>query len=227
MFYVENNSDDPGENLERDMRLLDLCDRGRLPGALRFWEARSPVVVAGYSNRKLEEIRLERCRELGVPVLRRSTGGGTVVIGPGSLQYSVLLPVEPGGPLDGIRRTNAFVMERNRRAAEAACRRPVRVEGYTDLVVECENGILRKVSGNSQRRQRRSVLFHGTFLLDFDVSLIAELLDNPRVAPGYRRGREHREFLANLRVSPAGLRECIRREWGAVDDPRPTENDFK
>jgi lipoate-protein ligase A len=115
-----------------------------------------------------------------------------------------------------MRRTNAFVMERNRRAAEAACLRRVYVAGWTDLAIGSEGGILRKVSGNSQRRARRSVLCHGTFLVDFDISLIVELLDNPRVAPAYRGGRGHPEFLANLAVSPAVLRECIRKEWGAV-----------
>ena len=216
MLFVDSDFGDPGTNLQGDMRLLDRCDRGELPGALRFWETCEAVVVAGHSNRNLEGIRLDRCRELGVGVLRRSTGGGTVVVGPGSLQYSVVLPVEPGGPLDGIRQTNTFVMERNRRALEAACRRPVRVEGYTDLVVGPENGTWRKVSGNSQRRARRAVLFHGTFLIDFDISLIVELLDNPRVAPEYRRGRGHGEFLANLNVTSAVLRESIRKEWSEL-----------
>ena len=220
MFSVDSPSGDPGKNLEWDMRLLERCDRGESPGALRFWEARSAVVVAGHSNRNMEGIRLDRCTELGVGVLRRSTGGGSVVVGPGTLQYSVVLPLEPGGPpggpLDGIRQTNAFVMERNRRALEAACRRPVRVAGYTDLVIGPEDGTWRKVSGNSQRRARRAVLFHGTFLIDFDISLIVELLDNPRVAPEYRRGRGHGKFLANLNVSSAVVRECIREEWRGV-----------
>jgi lipoate-protein ligase A len=214
MFYVDRTYEDPRENLECDLRLLDQCDQGRFGGALRFWEAPAPVVVAGHSNRSLVEIRLGRCTELGVPVLRRSSGGGTVVLGPGCLAYAVILEVEPGGPLDGIRRTNTFVMEKNRRALEATCRRPVVVAGYTDLVVSHDGGP-RKFSGNSQRRKRNAALFHGTFLFDFDLSLVEELLDNPQVAPGYRGGRPHAEFLANLGVSPETIRESMRREWEA------------
>jgi lipoate-protein ligase A len=37
----------------------------------------------------------------------------------------------------------------------------------------------RKFSGNAQRRKRDFLIFHGTFLLNFDLQLIAKYLCRP------------------------------------------------
>src|SRR5713226_6021948 len=67
---------------------------------------------------------------------------------------------------------------------------PVTVEGFTDLAV---NGL--KFSGNAQRRKRRCLLFHGTFLLDLDLALVEKLLRPPSRQPAYRENRSRAEFL--------------------------------
>ena len=56
---------------------------------LRFWEPNKPFVVVGYANQAAREVDLEACRKLGIPVFRRCTGGGTVLQGPGCLNYSL------------------------------------------------------------------------------------------------------------------------------------------
>jgi lipoate-protein ligase A len=88
---------------------------------------------------------------------------------------------------------------------------PVRVEGYTDLAVGD-----RKFSGNAQYRRRGAILFHGTFMLDFDLALIEELLAVPARVPRYRRGRSHLEFLTNLAISRFDLGDALREAWGAT-----------
>ena len=93
---------------------------------------------------------------------------------------------------------------------ENLLRRPVRVRGQTDLAL----GEL-KFSGNSQRRKRQALVFHGSFLLDFDLSLIERALLMPSKQPGYRANRSHGEFLSNLRVPAAELAEALRRGWQA------------
>ncbi|MGZ4988857.1 MAG: lipoate--protein ligase family protein, partial [Limisphaerales bacterium] len=85
--------------------------------------------------------------------------------------------------------------------------------GITDLAV----GAL-KFSGNAQRRKRRALIFHGTFLLTFNLQLVSELLRSPSKEPEYRAGRAHGKFIMNLHVDAALIRKALRSAWGANDE---------
>jgi lipoate-protein ligase A len=85
------------------------------------------------------------------------------------------------------------------------------VLGHTDLAIAG-----RKFSGNAQRRKRGAVLFHGTFLLDFDLALVDRLLPMPSKEPDYRRSRSHAEFLMNLNVSATEVKSALAQTWGAA-----------
>ena len=53
---------------------------GTVPAeTLRIWEPQEPMVVVGRSSRVEAEVRLAACRELAIPVLRRSSGGACFV----------------------------------------------------------------------------------------------------------------------------------------------------
>jgi lipoate-protein ligase A len=202
------------ENLACDEALLDACEQGMEGaenGVLRFYESPSPCVVVGYGNRVAVEVDTAACDAAGIPVLRRASGGGTVVLGPGCLAYAVVLPVDADPELATVTGTNRWVMERNRMAIERSLGRPVTIRGYTDLAVDDL-----KFSGNAQRRRRRSILFHGTFLLSMDLGLVSGLLPKPSWEPEYRQGRRHADFLINLGLSSAVVRDAMVREWGAV-----------
>src|SRR5512135_474233 len=164
----------PAENLACDEALLDWAESGGGHETLRFWESSEPFVVVGYANKVATEVNVAACEARKIPILRRCSGGGTVVQGPGCLNYSLVLPITSGGPLHGIAVANQFIMRRNRAAIDSALRTPhsaIGVRGHTDLAI---GG--RKFSGNSQRRRQHFLLFHGTFLLNFDLALISELL---------------------------------------------------
>jgi len=75
-----------------------------------------------------------------------------------------------------------------------------------------------KFSGNAQRRRKRFLLFHGTFLLHFDIALIEKILPMPSQQPTYRHGRAHADFLANLSVPPDSVKAALRKAWLA-DEP--------
>src|SRR5204863_6569004 len=111
---------------------------------------------------------------------RRCSGGGAVLQGPGCLNYSLVLRLDSHPALHTVTGTNRFVMERNRAALESFLIRgtppqealfsksdignwksEIAVRGHTDLALGDH-----KFSGNAQRRRRRAVLFHGTFLLN-------------------------------------------------------------
>lgn len=213
----------PAENLAADEALLDWCEAGHGGETLAFWEPLEPFVVVGYANRVATEVKVAACAARGVPIFRRCTGGGTVVQMPGGLNYSLILRITETGPTRNISAANQFIMDKNCaavRAALAARGGPpltVSVRGHTDLALTPHNepGNFRKIAGNSQRRRKRFLLFHGTFLLNCDLSLIAELLPLPSLQPDYRAGRAHGQFVANLPLAAAEVKAALAREWGA------------
>jgi lipoate-protein ligase A len=202
----------PAENLACDEALLDWCEACAAPGVLRFWEPRRHFVVLGYANRAGREVNLDECAALGVPVLRRCTGGGAVLQGPGCLNYSLVLEIDSAPALQSVTATNRFVMETNRYALEPlSVGAPVTVQGVTDLTLR---GL--KFSGNAQRRRRRCLLFHGAFLLDFDGPLMEQVLRSPTKQPAYRRHRSHQAFLTRLPAAPADIKAALQRAWAAT-----------
>ncbi len=201
------------ENLALDEALLDVCDEGG-PESLRFWESPERFVVVGYGNRVAAEVNVAACEDAGVPVLRRCSGGGTVVQGPGCLNYNVVLRIPDEGPLATVTGTNRFVMVRMREALQALVPLPVVVEGHTDLAVQTAAG-LRKFSGNAQRRRRSALVFHGTLLLAFDLGSIAQLLVHPTAEPGYRGRRGHLDFVANLGIARGAVTRAVATAWEA------------
>ena len=238
----------PAGNLACDEALLDSCEAGN-GQTLRFWESPVPFVVVGYANKVELEVNERACRDRGIPILRRCSGGGTVVQGPGCLNYAVTLRIPEAGPLTNVTGTNQFVMERNRAALEQVLGTPVSVQGHTDLALAWRNEfwrdelhesltlrvnpltqenpphpsrepraaerVWRKFSGNSQRRRRSSVLFHGTILYAFDLSLLEILLPMPSKQPEYRSERPHSTFVTNLPASAGEIRAALRSAWKA------------
>jgi lipoate-protein ligase A len=139
----------------------------------------------------------------------------------------LVLPITKDGPLHSIAVANQFIMRRNRAAIDSVGRvtpcaphdggqrtaRPtnaIAIRGHTDLAI---GG--RKFSGNSQRRRKHFLLFHGTFLLNFDLALIGDLLQMPSKEPDYRESRNHGDFLTNINVSAEELKAALQKAWDA------------
>jgi lipoate-protein ligase A len=198
----------PQENLTLDDTLLEECEKNKNCETLRFWESPTVFAVLGYSNKIESEINELSCQERQIPILRRSSGGGTVLQGPGCLNFSLILRMERSPHFRGIQSTNTFIMEQHRQAIESVVGKPIEVRGITDLAIK---GL--KFSGNAQRRKRDAFLFHGTFLHDFDLPLIEKFLSMPSKQPCYRQNRPHTQFLTNLKIPPAKIKQALTDCW--------------
>jgi lipoate-protein ligase A len=191
--------------LARDLAMLDAVEAGGRP-AFRTWATELATVVVGRGVRIPEEVDETFCREAGIPIVRRPSGGRSVLIGPGTLQYTFVLPISLAQDLASIPGTKRLC---NRLLIAALAHAAVRT---SKTIVEDASGDLvvggRKFAGVALRRRRNAVLLHGTLLLDADVELIARALHHPVREPAYRAGRGHTDFLAN---------------FGAVDEPMFTE----
>lgn len=210
----------PAQNLAADEALLETCETAAGPEELlRFWEPDRHFVVVGRADKAQREVHLAACAVRGVAVLRRCSGGGTVLQGPGCLNYALVLRIDPCGPTRNITSTNRFVLERNARALQTALAQlagRIRLEGQTDLTLDG-----RKFSGNAQRRRRRCLLFHGTILLGLDLGLVEALLPPPSREPAYRHGRPHGAFLCHLPLTAAQVKAALRTAWAADEIAQP------
>lgn len=184
------------------------------------WESPRPWVVVGLGQCVAQEVEVESCQRAGFEVFRRCSGGGAVVQGPGCLNYAVTLVMDRAPELSSVTTTNLWVMSRLRAALQRVVDGEIAIHGHTDLARNVDGG-WQKFSGNAQRRRRRALLFHGTLLHAFDLSLLDRCLRHPSVEPAYRAGRSHAGFVTNLAVSAAELRESLRAAWpveGPVGD---------
>lgn len=209
MQFLDLSYPTPAQNLAADEWLLIQAEAGARGPTLRFWESPAYFVALGYTNRAEVEADLPACARENVPVLRRVSGGGTVMQGPGCLNYALIHPIAPGETLN-VEATNKLVMETQRAAFEKLLGEAVVVAGHTDLAT----GNL-KFSGNAQRRKSRTFLFHGTILLDFDLDLVQRTLRPPSKEPEYRAQRSHRDFIRNLPVSRAQVKAALCAAWNA------------
>jgi len=199
----------PVENLALDEALLgELEERGGNP-VLRFWESTRHFVALGRACRLADDVYLAACEGDVIPILRRVSGGGTVLQGPGCLSYAFVLPLDLYPELGTIRTTNRFILERIattlRRWEPATTSR-----GISDLAI----GEM-KISGNAQRRTRNALLFHGTILHGMSVDLITRYLKHPARQPDYRLGRPHGAFLRTINVPSQAIKQAIAETWNA------------
>jgi lipoate-protein ligase A len=214
MKWCNLNLPSPAEQLAGDEALLDWCENGHGEEMLLFWEPSETFVVVGYANKVATEVNVAACASKGVPIFRRCSGGGTVLQAPGCLNYSLVLRITDDGPLRSITSANDFIMQCNRAAVESVIRNPqstISVRGHTDLCL----GEL-KFSGNSQRRKKNFLLFHGTFLLNFNLALVGEFLRMPSLQPDYRASRSHDDFLVNLNLSAEQVKTALQNAWNAT-----------
>ena len=212
MRYLDLTLPTAAENLALDEALLDEAEAaGRPCETLRLWEPAEPLVVVGRSSKIAVEVRLDACRELAIPVLRRVSGGAAVVAGPGCLMYAVVLSYRLRPELRAVDRAHQFVL-----CTLAAAIEPlvpgVRCRGISDLALG-----QRKVSGNSVRCKREHLLYHGTLLYNFRLELIDRCLAMPPRQPDYRAGRPHAEFVANLPLAPSDIRAALAAAWNATE----------
>lgn len=152
-------------------------------------EGSSPAIVLGVSGKIEEFIDQERWKKNPLPLVKRFSGGGTVVVDENTLFVSFIcqktLHCTLSYPEPIMRWTEEFYRE----AFEIAgfCLRE------NDYVIG-----EKKCGGNAQYLCKDRFVHHTTFLWDFTEERMNFLL-HPKKTPLYRTGRSHGEFLCRLR----------------------------
>lgn len=200
----------PVENLALDEALLEELDELGGHPVLRFWESDRLFVVLGRGSCLADDVDLATCEGDGIPILRRASGGGTVLQGPGCLSYALVLPLNWHPDLADIRSTNRFILERMA-SALYEWEPGTSFQGISDLAID---GM--KISGNAQRRTKNALLFHGTILHGMSADLVARYLKHPLRQPDYRSDRPHQTFLGTINAPPQAIKQAIASSWNAV-----------
>lgn|SRR3989338_786936 len=169
--FIQDGFNPAAQNMALDEAVMKNCVAYGKP-TLRFYRWKPSAVSIGYFQSLEQEVDTAKCRELGVDVVRRSTGGGAV-FHDAELTYSFVCPVDaaltPKNILDSYRHICGGLIHGFRELGLMAAFVPL-----NDLVV---NG--KKVSGNAQTRREKTLLQHGTILIDVDVDKMFSLLKVP------------------------------------------------
>ena len=129
-----------------------------------LWQNSPAVIVGSYQN-ICREVHVESLRRLGIPVVRRCTGGGTVYHDLGNVNYTYITQADGGVSYDGvllpvIRALNDIGV-------------PARKNRTCDIAI----GDL-KISGSAQRMTKGRLLHHGTLLFSSDLEVLDRITSN-------------------------------------------------
>ncbi len=192
-------------NMAVDEAVVRAVERGAAPPTFRVFGWTPPAVSFGYAQRVSREVDLDRCRALGVDVVRRPSGGRAVLHW-NELTYSVLCsghdPLLGGAILEAYRKISAcLVAGVQRLGAEARLeprRQPVPSPRGEHLTSPCFSSTTqyevtlggRKLIGSAQRRLGDMLLQHGSLLIGPEHKQIVNLLPQNQDALQARFRRE-------------------------------------
>jgi lipoate-protein ligase A len=143
-----------------------------------------PAIVMGISSKTADHIDSAAFGKTPLPIIRRFSGGGTVVVDENTLFVSFLLQ-RPGFSPDALMHEVEALLKP--------------VFAPHDFHLQERDFVIgeKKIGGNAQYITKNSALHHSTFLWDFDPERMA-LLKMPPKMPSYRHARSHEEFCGTL-----------------------------
>ncbi len=149
-------------------------------------EGTSPAIVMGISGKPEELIDLPKARAFGIPIIKRFSGGGTVIVDEDTLFITFICQKNshpfPAYP-EPILKWSASLY------SQAF---PFISLKENDYVIEDK-----KCGGNAQYIKKERWLHHTSFLWNFKPSHM-QLLLHPKKTPSYRKERPHTDFLTQL-----------------------------
>jgi len=156
---------------------------------LRFYRWRPATISLGYGQSVTADVDLEVCRQAGLDVVRRSTGG-RAVLHDHEVTYAVIAPLHTGlfgGSVLDCYRVISDVLQQTlvklglpaklvpgkprggqQNALKAVC---FSAPSQYELVIDG-----RKVAGSAQKRHGQAFLQHGSIPIEMDLALLGRVL---------------------------------------------------
>ncbi|CAN1177954.1 Inactive lipoate--protein ligase 2 [Linum perenne] len=153
----------------------------------------SPAIVMGVSGKPVELLnrKLILASDNVVPVIRRFTGGGTVIVDGGTIFVTLIcnkdaIPKVQPYPRSIMHWSGVWYGEVFKGIGDFQLRENDYVFGN------------RKFGGNAQSITKNRWIHHTSFLWDYEDQNM-DYLKLPSRAPGYRLARDHTEFVCRMR----------------------------
>lgn len=160
---------------------------------LMIWQPKFSVIVIGQSNSPEKYVLAEKALMDGVAVIKRPSGGETVVLTPGMLVVSLVLrTAKLPGSRDFFTRINDLLIA----GLSEAGLSNVDYRGISDLAVNDK-----KIMGSSIYRKPGMLFYHAVLNYKESPEYIASYLMHPVREPDYRKGRHHAEFITTLEAA--------------------------
>lgn len=158
MLTVRNFSHDPFYNQAFEELVFQVF---RDDDVFLLWQNSPAVVVGSYQN-ICREVHVETLRKLGIPVIRRMSGGGTVYHDLGNVNYTYI--TRQDGSVDYDRCLQPVIDALN------AIGVPARKNRTCDIAIGEQ-----KISGSAQRVADGRILHHGTLLFQSDLTVLDQI----------------------------------------------------
>ena len=186
--FIDSGTSDGFTNMALDEAMLHAHEKGMTPPTLRVYGWTPPALSVGYFQSIAKDVDEQKCLENGIDVVRRKTGGRSV-LHKDELTYSVVASTECGFPaslLGSYRAVSQGLIAAYRilglevhlaphqgNHSAAAC---FSASSFSDLT--CQG---RKIAGSAQFRRGDVLLQHGSLPISLDARLFFSVLRFPSI----------------------------------------------
>lgn len=164
-----------------------------------IWIPDKVYIVLGASNNAADALFVENVTADRVLVLKRPSGGQTVVLTPQTIVLAATVTdVNNLKPKELFNKINGLIIK----SIEADGVTGLTLRGISDIAIDG-----RKILGSSMYKRKDTLFYHAVLNFAVPASLIERYLRHPSKEPDYRAGRSHGEFVTSLQEN--GYAETI------------------
>ena len=164
-----------------------------------IWIPDKVYIVLGASNNAPNALMTENVTADGVLVLKRPTGGQTVVLSPQTIVLAATVTDKNNlKPKELFNKINGLIIK----SIEADGVTGLTLSGISDIAIDGK-----KILGSSMYKRKDTLFYHAVLNFAVQASLIERYLRHPSKEPDYRAGRSHGEFVTSLQEN--GYAETI------------------
>jgi lipoate---protein ligase len=188
----------------------DLYRSGNTGEWLQVWKPTETMIIIGKGSDPDLELISESIIADQIPVIRRNTGGCSVIISPSMFVVSLSLTNQPG------KKNNEYFDLFNDvllRALQKTGVKNLDTAGISDITLN-----KRKVVGSAIYRNKDAVFYHAIINNSGSIDLMERYLKIPPRQPDYRKDRSHDDFVTSFKAEGFELdvdkfKEALQTEW--------------
>ena len=156
-----------------------------------IWRPDKMYIILGASNRAEEALFLDNVRQDAITVMKRPSGGQTVMLTPNNLIIAAVFSDKNiMKPKEVFIMLNKLIIS----SIEEAGITDLSQRGISDIAIDGK-----KILGSAIYRNKDKLLYHAVLNLGEPASTFERYLKHPSREPDYRNGRNHAEFVTSLR----------------------------